>query len=94
VSLKRAVALRYDEEADQAPVVVSSGEGDLADRIEQAAVAYGVPVVRDRPLAEALGELEAGTEIPEALYEAVAALLREIAAETLPVVAGSLHPRN
>jgi flagellar biosynthesis protein FlhB len=73
-----ACALRYEEgEGDEAPVVVASGEGDLARRIIEAAHAYGVPVVRDVPLARALIELEIGTPIPEALYEAVAEILRE-----------------
>ncbi len=74
-----ACALRYDEkEGDEAPVVVASGEGELAQRIVQAAEQYGVPVVRDVPLARALVELQVGDVIPEALYEAVAEILREI----------------
>jgi type III secretion system FlhB-like substrate exporter len=77
--VKRAVALRYGE-ADEAPVVVSSGEGDLALRIERSARDHGVPVVYDVPLADALAELRSGDPIPEALYEAVAAVLRELAA--------------
>jgi flagellar biosynthesis protein FlhB len=73
-----ASALRYDEaEGDEAPVVVANGEGDLAKRIVEAAHAYGIPVVRDVPLARALAELEVGDAIPEALYEAVAEILRE-----------------
>lgn len=73
-----ACALKYDEEGgDEAPVVVSSGEGDMAARIVEAAHRYGVPVLRDVPLARALVELEVGTAIPEALYEAVAEILRE-----------------
>jgi type III secretion protein U len=76
-----ACALRYDEkEGDEAPVVVASGEGDLAQRIVRAAQEWGVPVVRDVPLARALVELQVGDVIPEALYEAVAEVLREIAA--------------
>lgn len=83
-----ACALRYDEpEGDEAPVLVATGEGDLARQIVEAAHAYGVPVVRDVPLARALLELEIGTPIPEALYEAVAEILRaawdEKAAEAL-----------
>ena len=35
-----------------------------------------IPVLRDVPLARALIELEIGDEIPEALYEAVAEILR------------------
>jgi flagellar biosynthesis protein FlhB len=73
-----ACALRYDEkEGDLAPVVVASGEGDLAARIVAAAREADVPVVRDVPLARALVELEVGVAIPEALYEAVAEILRE-----------------
>ncbi len=74
-----ACALRYDEkQGDEAPVVVASGEGDLARRIREAAEQYGVPVVRDVPLARALVELEVGDAIPEALYEAVAEILRDV----------------
>ena len=76
--MKRAFALRYDD-ADIAPVVVSSGEGDVAAFIERAAARYVVPIVRDVPLADALAELQIGDPIPEALYEAVAAILRELA---------------
>ncbi len=74
-----ACALRYDDrEGDSAPVVVASGEGELAERIVRAARDYGVPVVRDVPLARALLDLSVGEAIPEALYEAVAEVLREI----------------
>lgn len=73
-----ACALRYDEEGgDEAPVVVATGQGELAQRIVEAAHRYGVPVLRDVPLARALVELEVGEAIPEALYEAVAEILRE-----------------
>jgi type III secretion system FlhB-like substrate exporter len=76
--MKQAIALRYDDEADPTPVVVSSGSGSLAAQIERAARDYGVPVVRDVPLAAALSELRVGDEIPEALYEAIAAVLNEL----------------
>ena len=77
--MKRAVALQYEENRHDAPVVVSAGEGDLAERIERAARDYGVAVVSDVPLAEALSGLEVGDPIPEALYESVAAILSEMA---------------
>ena len=74
-----ACALRYDEKGgDEAPVVVASGEGELAARIAQAAQEWGVPIVRDVPLARALVELSVGDAIPEALYEVVAEILREL----------------
>jgi flagellar biosynthesis protein FlhB len=71
-----ATALRYDEERDEAPRVVSRGRGDLARKIAEAARAYGVPVVQDVPIAHALDLLEIGDEIPESLYEAIAEILR------------------
>lgn len=73
-----ATALRYQESEDEAPTVVAHGEGDLAQRLIEAAHAYNVPVVRDVPVARALRELQLGEPIPEALYEAVAEVLREL----------------
>jgi len=74
-----ATALKYaDEEEQAAPAVVAQGQGEMAKLIVEAARAYGVPIVRDVPVARALNELEVGDEIPEALYEAVAEILREI----------------
>lgn len=77
-----AVALRYDEEADDAaPAVLAKGRDALARRMIEVAREAGVPVMRDVPLARALHELEIGEEIPEALYEAAAAVLQAAWAE-------------
>jgi flagellar biosynthesis protein FlhB len=73
-----ATALKYAEEEDLAPAIVAQGQGEMAKLIVEAARAYGVPIVRDVPVARALNDLEVGDEIPEALYEAVAEILREI----------------
>jgi FlhB-like protein len=73
-----ATALKYSEEEDSAPAVIAQGQGEMAKLIVDAARAYGVPIVRDVPVARALNELEIGDEIPEALYEAVAEILREL----------------
>jgi flagellar biosynthesis protein FlhB len=72
-----ATALSYHDQEDDAPRVVAQGRGELAQRMIEAAHAYGVPVVRDVPVAQALGDLEVGDQIPEALYEAVAEILRD-----------------
>jgi type III secretion protein U len=71
-----AVALRYDRDGDAAPVVVASGERLLAERIKQVAREAGVPIFRDVTLARSLRGLPEGEEIPAALYEAVAEVLR------------------
>ena len=68
----------------EAPTVIAHGEGDLARRLIEAAHAYNVPVVRDVPVAHALRELQLGEQIPEALYEAVAEVLRELLGKETP----------
>ncbi len=69
----RATALSYGGEG--APKVVATGQGLIAERIVAAARDAGVPVRRDAALAEALGKLDLGREIPEDLYTAVAEAL-------------------
>lgn len=66
----RAVALRYDG-ADNAPVVVASGMGYLAEKIVEVAADSGVPVYEDNSLATMLSQLELGQEIPPSLYQAI-----------------------
>ena len=73
-----ANALRYVEGEDEAPVLLAKGDGDLARRIVEAAHAWGIPVVQDIPVAHALAELTEGEPIPPGLFEAVAAILRDM----------------
>jgi flagellar biosynthetic protein FlhB len=71
-----AVALRYDSTTMTAPVVVAKGQGLIAEKIKEIAVAHGIPVIEDKPLAQTLFKLvEVGMEIPEQLYRAVAEIL-------------------
>ena len=53
----------------------SKGADYLAQKMIAAAREAGVPVLRDIPLARSLYELSLGEEIPEDLYDAVAAIL-------------------
>ena len=71
---KRATALRYTEGSD-APEVVATGAGEIAEKILEAAEAAGVPVRRDPTLVEALSKLDVGRMIPPELYTAVAEAL-------------------
>jgi flagellar biosynthesis protein FlhB len=71
-----AVALRWDEATMGAPEVVAKGEALVAAQIREVARQAGVPIYRDVQLARALHQLELGDEIPEALYDAVAEVLR------------------
>ena len=71
-----AVALRYDEKKNGAPVVIAKGADEVAAKIRELAAANGVPLVSAPPLARALFRyVDLGREIPAALYVAVAHIL-------------------
>ena len=71
-----AVALKYDKDAMHAPRVIAKGQGLMARRIRELAIAAGVPILERKPLARALFKLvEVGQEIPEQFYSAVAEIL-------------------
>jgi flagellar biosynthesis protein len=69
-SQNKAVALQYGA-GDEAPVVVASGMGYLAEKIINVATENGVPVYEDNSLSTILSRLELGQEIPPELYQAV-----------------------
>lgn len=70
-----AVALKYDG-SKQAPEVLAKGQDLVALKIREIAREAGVPIVEDKPLARSLhATCEVGDEIPEDLYQAVAAVL-------------------
>lgn len=73
--LKKAVALRYDTARENAPRVVASGKGYLAEKILQTAGEAGVPVYEDSALVEMLSVLDLSSEIPVELYRVVAEIL-------------------
>ena len=68
---KKAAALRYDEDRDKAPVIVACGSGYMAEKIVEIAGENGVPVYEDHSLATVLSQLEAGSDIPQELYQTV-----------------------
>lgn len=70
-----AVALHYEQGHEDAPVVVASGRGAIAEQILGLAFASGVKVREDADLAEMLAAVDVGTEIPMEAYAAVAEIL-------------------
>jgi flagellar biosynthesis protein FlhB len=71
-----AVAIRYTQGVDRAPIVVAKGADLIAKRIRELAAENGVPLIENPPLARALhAQVEPGDEIPADLYAAVAELL-------------------
>jgi flagellar biosynthetic protein FlhB len=74
-----AVAIRYDQNAMAAPLVVAKGRNYLAARIRLRATENLVPIIENPPLAQALYKsVEVGQEIPAHLYRAVAEILAYI----------------
>lgn len=71
---KTAVALEY-EPGDQAPKVVATGQGHLADKILEVAKEADVPIHKDEKLARSLSVLDIGEYIPPELYSIVAEVL-------------------
>lgn len=74
----KAVALKYNEDKDSAPVVIASGYGAVAEKIVSIAEQQGVPVFRDDSAASLLCMLEVGRSIPPELYEVVATVYLQI----------------
>lgn len=71
-----AVAIQYDVEAMEAPVVLAMGEDRIAQRIREVAKEHDIEIVENKPLARALYETaEVGQIIPVDLYQAVAEVL-------------------
>lgn len=71
---KTAVALQYNPE-DNAPKVIASGKGYLADKILEAASKENIPIHKDEKLSASLSSLTVGDMIPPELYEVVADVL-------------------
>ena len=74
VKKKTAVALGY-QKGDQAPKILATGTGAVADKIIEKAKEADVPLYEDSKLADTLGRLEIGEAIPPELYDVVAEIL-------------------
>jgi flagellar biosynthetic protein FlhB len=71
-----AVALRFDPAAMTAPRVTAKGADYVAERIRDIARESHVPIVENKPLAQALYKMaDPGDTIPVDLYRAVAEVL-------------------
>ena len=73
--LKKAVALKYDQEKDHAPVIVAKGKGTVAEKIIALGEQHGVYIHKDPKLVQILAALDINREIPEELYTVVAEIL-------------------
>lgn len=76
--MKKAVALRYDAQRENAPRVVAKGKGEVAENIIKVAELHNLPIQKDEDLVELLSKVELDREIPEKLYVAVAEVFKFI----------------
>lgn len=74
--MKKAVALRYDQSKEDAPRVIATGKGTMAENIIKIAQDHNLPIRQDEDLVELLSKVELDKEIPEKLYIAVAEVFR------------------
>ncbi len=75
VANKKAVALKYDLEQDNAPKVIAKGRGHVAEHILATAQKNSVPVYQNKTLVNMLMALEIDREIPPELYKAIAEVM-------------------
>ncbi|HAL31996.1 MAG TPA: flagellar biosynthesis protein FlhB, partial [Lachnospiraceae bacterium] len=71
-----AVALKYDAEVADAPIVIAKGQDFLAQKIKDEARSFGVEIVENKALARMIyHNVDVGGKIPPELYQAVAEVL-------------------
>ena len=71
-----AVAIKYDAQEADAPIVVAKGADYLAQKIKEIAKENDVEIVENKPLARMLyANVEVGELVPPELYKAVAEVL-------------------
>lgn len=74
-----AVAIQYNKQNNQAPIVIAKGKDWMAQQIKKLAKEYNIAVISQPPLARALFHTtEMQMEIPAGLYIAVAKVLAYI----------------
>jgi flagellar biosynthetic protein FlhB len=74
-----AIAIRYDHETMEAPVVQAKGAGVVAQRIRRLALENNIPVIERKELARALyKQVEIGKPVPAGQYAAMAEVLRYV----------------
>ncbi len=70
--LKKAVALKYNRESENAPKVIGKGKGEVAQNIIRLANENDIPIKEDADLVEMLSKVDIDKEVPPNLYKAVA----------------------
>ena len=70
--IQKAVALQYDIEKDNAPILTAKGRGATATNIIKIAKENNIPIQKDEDLVELLSKIDIDKEVPASMYKAVA----------------------
>ena len=74
-----AIALKYDPEQMDAPIVLAKGAGTLAQRIRRLALENNIPIVERKELARFLYQnVDVNQLVPAEQYAAVAEVIRYV----------------
>lgn len=74
-----AIAIKYDEKEDSAPVVLAKGKDYVALKIKEKARENKIRIIENKPLAQAMFDaVEIGEQIPQEFYVAIAKILADI----------------
>lgn len=88
--VRLAVAVKYDREAVDAPLVIAKGAGFLAGRMREMARRHHIPVVENRPLARALfARSEIDAAVPLEHYDSIARILVWVYARRASLATGA-----
>lgn len=69
--MQKAAALAYNPDQNNAPKVLASGKGAIAEKIIAKAKEFDVPLFANEELVNLLLQVELDSEIPTELYEAI-----------------------
>lgn len=71
-----AIAIKYEQGGEGAPIIVAKGADNVAIKIKEIAKENQVPIFENKPLARLIyKQLDIGSEIPAEMYGAVAEIL-------------------
>lgn len=73
--ISKAVAIGYEKDVDDAPMVLANGRGAIAEQILAIAFERGIKVRRDAELVDMLSLIDVDSPIPLEAFSAVAEIL-------------------
>jgi len=73
-----SIAIQYDSEKMDAPLIIAKGADFIAMRIREIARENNIPIIENPPVARLLHNLEIGEHVPEDLFKAVAEILAHV----------------